>query len=167
VLVDEAGAVQEGIPATRKIALPHPSAAAMPIHSKCAPLPDALECFVESPRELLSGLASRRIAPPDPTTALPRIGSKIDWDISPNQLLAGDLSALDPQDARLIERAAALPEAIALAKQMNIDPIVLIVALIARSQSLRNRSAARIAKAIFGDGFTEELRSIAEKLDLV
>jgi hypothetical protein len=101
----------------------------------------------------------------DPT-ALPKIGSRIDWDISPNHLLAGDLSALDPQDAWLIERAAALPEAIALAKQMNIDPIVLIVALIARSQSRRNRSAARIAKAIFGNGFTDELRSIAGKLGL-
>jgi len=99
-------------------------------------------------------------------TALPRVGPKIDWDISPNHLLAGDLSALDPQDALLIERAAALPEAIALAKQMNIDPIVLIVALIARSQSRRNRSAARIAKAVFGDGFTDELRSIAGKLGL-
>jgi hypothetical protein len=43
---------------------------------------------------------------------------------------------------------------------------VLIVALIARSQSLRSRSAARIAKAIFADGLTEELRSFAEKLGL-
>jgi len=167
VLVDEAGAVQEGVPANRKIALPRPSPASMPMSrmdardaiSECKAPPDAI---FES-RALASGVARRRI---DPTTALPRIGSKIDWDISPNHLLAGDLSALDPQDAWLIERAAALPEAIALAKQMNIDPIVLIVALIARSQSLRNRSAARIAKAILGDGTTEELRSVAEKLDL-
>jgi len=43
---------------------------------------------------------------------------------------------------------------------------VLVVALIARSQSRRNRSAARIAKAIFGGRFTEELRSIAGKLGL-
>jgi hypothetical protein len=179
VLVDEAGEAQEGVPANRKIPLPHPSAAAMPLRSMCAGLPDALEHRVESyelrpdaderfveSRELLSDLASRRIDPTDPTTALPRIGSKIDWDISPNHLLAGDLSALHSQDAWMIERAAALPEAIALAKQINIDPVVLIVALIARSQSLRNRSAARIAKAILGDGFTEELRSIAERLGL-
>ena len=102
---------------------------------------------------------------PNPA-ALPTIGLKVDWDSSPNQLLVGDLSALDPQDARLIERAAALPEAVALANQMNIGPIVLILALIAQSQSRRNRSAARIAKAILGDGFTEELRSIANKLGL-
>ncbi len=168
VLVDEAGEAQEGVPANRRIPLPHPRDAAMLMarmgapRSMRAPLDAIVECSEAPP-----GLASRRIDPIDPTTALPRIGAKIDWDISPNHLLAGDLSALDPQDAWVIERAAALPEAIALAKQMNIDPIVLIVALIARSQSLRNRSAARIAKAIFGDGFTEELRSIAEKLDLI
>ena len=172
VLVDEAGAVQEGVPANRKIPLPHPSAAAMPMRSMRAPCsmlvrPDAnfsARCIESS--ELPPDVAFRRIDHIDPSTAPLRIGSKIDWDISPNHLLAGDLSALDPQDAWLIERAAALPEAIALAKQMNIDPIVLIVALIARSQSLRNRSAARIAKAILGDGTTEELRSVAEKLDL-
>jgi hypothetical protein len=165
VLVDEAGAVQEGVPANRKIPLPRPREAVirqMRVPRIMQAPPDADVNF--SACEMPPGVAFRRI---DRTTTLPRIGSKIDWDISPNRLLAGDLSALDPQDARLIERAAALPEAIALAKQMNIDPIVLIVALIARSQSLRNRSAARIAKAIFGDGFTEELRSIAEKLDLV
>ena len=102
----------------------------------------------------------------NPSPALSAIASKIDWDISPNQLLAGNLSILDPQDAWLIERAAASPEVVAVAKQLNINPIALIVALIARLQSLKNRSAARIAKAIFGDGFTEALRDIAKKLDL-
>jgi hypothetical protein len=164
VLVDEAGAVQEGVPANRKIPLPRPREAVIR-HMRAPRImhapPDADVNF--SACEMRPGVAFRRI---DRTTTLPRIGSKIDWDISPNHLLAGDLSALDPQDARLIERAAALPEAIALAKRMNIDPIVLIVALIARSQSVRNRSAARIAKAILGDGTTEELRSIAGRLGL-
>ena len=167
VLVDEAGEAQEGVPANRKIPLPHPSAAAMPLSDMCAGFVNFSRSSSSrrSPEdcELLSDVAFRRI---DPTAALSKIGSRIDWDISPNHLLNSDLSALDPQDAWLIERAAALQEVIALAKQMNIDPIVLIVALIARSQSLRSRSAARIAKAIFGDGFTEELRSIAGTLGL-
>jgi Vault protein inter-alpha-trypsin domain/von Willebrand factor type A domain len=170
VLVDEAGEAQEGVPANRKIPLPHPSAAAVPVSDMCAGLVNFSRSSPSrrSPEdcELLSDLAFRRIDPIDPTAALSRIGSTIDWDISPNHLLNSDLSALDPQDAWLIERAAALQEVIALAKQMNIDPIVLIVALIARSQSLRNRSAARIAKTIFSDGFTEELRSIAGTLGL-
>jgi hypothetical protein len=181
VLVDEAGEAQEGVPATRKIALPRPSTAYVAMcrtNAGPAELPDEFALRSQStPRWSRRGsgaaLTVGRCVPVnervnqhiDPTS-LPKIGSRIDWDISPNHLLAGDLSALDPQDAWLIERAAALPEAIALAKQMKINPIVLVVALIARSQSRRNRSAARIAKAIFGDGFTDELRSIAGKLGL-
>jgi hypothetical protein len=178
VLVDEAGAVQEGVPATRKIALPSPRAASIPMLmlSKCIAEYAATSDERRAPRRA-DDARRRKPGRAEPAggeglferidpTALPILGSTIDWDISPNLLLAGDLSALDRQEASLIERAAALPEAIALAKQMNIDPVVLIVALIARSQSLRNRSAARIAKAILGARTTEELRSIAGKLGL-
>jgi hypothetical protein len=168
VLVDEAGKAQEGVPAHRKIALAHPSAGSVPNTDAYSPR----SCFslvappdIAPRRERRTGVLRRRDSPTD-RPALPGVGSKIDWDISPNQLLAGDLSALDPQDARLIEDAAALPEVIALAKRMNVDPIVLIVGLVARSQSRRNRSAARIAKAIFGNRIIEELRSIAAKLGL-
>jgi hypothetical protein len=180
VLVDEAGAVHEGIPANRKIALPHPAArsmlvglaAGMPLASR------AVACASPSLDAEIADLSlgesdafgeragSADAAFIDLTADLPGIGSRIDWDGSPNRLLAGDLSALDREDYRMITRAAALPEAIALAKQMNIDPVVLIVALIARSQSLVSRSAARIAKAILGGAFTDELRRIAGKLGL-
>jgi hypothetical protein len=87
--------------------------------------------------------------------------------MSPNQLVAGDLSALDPQDASVIEEAAALPEVVAFAKQMNIDPNVLVIALLAQSQASGSRSAARIAKSILGDQLTDELLKIAELIDLV
>jgi hypothetical protein len=93
----------------------------------------------------------------DGGAALPAAGLRIDWDISPNQLLAGDLSALDPQDAALIKHAASRPEIVALAKQFNLDPTVLVVALVARSQSATNRSAARLAKAILGDRIPEDM----------
>jgi hypothetical protein len=167
VLVDEAGKVQEGVPANRKIALPHPSAASVPkMDMSFCRSSYALVSPDIAPRRERQTRAFRRSNSPISCPALPSVSSKIDWHISPNRLLAGDLSALNPQDARLIEDAAALPEVIALAKLMNVDPIVLVVALIARSQSRRNRSAARIAKAIFGGRFTEELRSIAGKLGL-
>jgi hypothetical protein len=176
VLVDEAGKTQEGVPANRKIALPYPSAASVPEMSAAS----VSNMNMYSPRTCFSIVAPPDIAPrrerrpaaylkinsPTNSPALPGVGSKIDWDISPNQLLAGDLSALDPQDAQLIKDAAALPEVIALAKRMNVDPIVLIVALVARSQSRGNRSAARIAKAIFGGRIPQELRSLAGKLGL-
>jgi len=154
VLVDEAGEVQEGVPATRKIALARPTRTVFYETLRAA---TDREEFGWGGVEAAEG---RRGSQSIGLAAMPIIGSRIDWDISPNQLIAGDLSALDPQDAQLIERAAAWPEVIALAKQMNIAPIVLIVALIAWWQSPRNRSAARIAKAILDDRFTEELRSI-------
>jgi hypothetical protein len=93
-------------------------------------------------------------------------GLDIDWDISPNKLLGGDLSALDSDGAWFIECAAAKPEVIAVAKQNSIDPTVLVIALIAWSQSSKNRSAARIAKTILGDRLTEKLLKIAELLGL-
>jgi hypothetical protein len=178
VLVDEAGEAQEGIPANRKIALPHPRAGSMML-ARAAFMPAAsMDVASARPSPQVAGLSlaesvtfSKRAASGndafiDLAADLSGIGSRIDWDIAPNRLLAGDLSALDRQDAGMIARAAALPEAIAVANRMTIDPVVLIVALIARSQSLINRSAARISKAIFGDGFSEELRSLAAQLGL-
>jgi hypothetical protein len=164
VLVDDAGEAQAGLPASRKIALPHPRGT----------LTDAVARFSFSDDSILSEMSSFRLEqevillPPLQGAAalsadLSGIASRIDWDASPTKLLNGDLSALEPHDAWLIERAAAAPEAIALAKQLKIDPIVLIVALIARSHAIGNRSAARIAKAILGDAVVEELRNLAGK----
>jgi len=51
----------------------------------------------------------------DATFELSKLGSRIDWDKSPNDLLAGNLSTLDPQAARLITQAASRSEAVALA----------------------------------------------------
>ena len=106
-----------------------------------------------------------RVAP-TPAFELSKLGSKIDWDKSPNDLLAGNLSALDPQAARLITQAASRSEAIGLAGRMSINPTLLIVALLAQSQSASNRSAARIAKAVLDNSFAGEIRDLAEKLGL-
>jgi hypothetical protein len=56
---------------------------------------------------------------------------------------------------------------IAFAELIGIDPIVLVVAALAQSQSSSNRSAARIAKAILGPRPPQELRVIAEMLGLI
>jgi hypothetical protein len=186
VLVDEAGEVQQGVPASRKIALPaprvsHPSAGAV-MARRQTPAPSQKErCFSMSALttpQYSADLASsapkqqrqqsgRGEAQNDITLSLQKVAQGIDWTVSPNQLLAGDLSALDPQDALLIKRAAELPEVVAIAAVMNIDPAVLVVALIAQSQSAGNRSAGRVAKAIFGDQFPDRnLLEIAEMLGL-
>ena len=54
----------------------------------------------------------------------------VPWDEIPNQLVSGDLSRLDPPIADLIKRAAAMPEAIDLARQFNMSPLILIFAIL-------------------------------------
>jgi hypothetical protein len=166
VLVDEAAEVQEGIPAVRKIALPHPSAGSAGTTRSRGYRASYLRI---APRNLHAPRGVPYRAPSIGSLRSPRsLGDlRIDWDMSPIELLAGDLSVLDPQQALLIERAAAQPEVIALAKRMNIDPTILVVALLAQSQASGNRSAARIAKSVIGGHPTNELLKIAELIGLV
>lgn len=179
VLVDEAGEVQEGIPANRKVALPSPAAARTGVALRCrsASVPDmtsysmqarrspAREQFYKARQPVVRQFDFDDSAPPlsDPGLRIVRI----DWDNSPNQLIVGDLSALHPQDASVIGSEAERPEVIAFAELIGIDPIVLVVAALAQSQSSSNRSAARVAKAILGNRSPEELRVIAEMLGLI
>jgi hypothetical protein len=166
VLVDEAGVVHEGIPATRKIALPRPGAHVSSCRTALAAPPRGANMDMNvRPRSRASVQASYPArGPRDRGLSLGSI--RIDWDATPNQLLAGDLSALRPANAGLIQLASVIPEVIAFAKKMNVDPTVLIIALIAHCQSSGNRSAARMAKAILGDRFTDGMRLIAQSLDL-
>jgi Vault protein inter-alpha-trypsin domain len=175
VLVDEAGEAQQGVPANRKIALPEPAVAALRCRVAAPIAPAGVYASAGPPRAAAPAprqfkKAGRRSvenypAPPqesprgfsDSGLVLPGVGLRIDWDISPNQLLAGDFSALDPQDAAVIKHAGSRPEVVALAKQFNLDPTVLVIALIARLRSATNRSAARLAKAILGDRIPEDM----------
>ena len=97
---------------------------------------------------------------------LSSLGARIDWDAAPQRLQAGDLSALDREVARAIRSAAAITEVAAFARQFALDPVAVVVGLIARFESSRNRSAARLAKAIFGDIANARLDHIAQILCL-
>ena len=57
---------------------------------------------------------------------------------------------LDPTVAQAIRDLASRAEIIELAKKLALDPLVLVISLLARMQADRNRSAGRIARAIFG-----------------
>jgi hypothetical protein len=166
MLVDEAGEVQEGIPAVRKIALPHPSAGSAGMTRRRSYRASYLRTAprnLHAPRNIsYSALSIGSVSRPQSLRDL-----RIDWDMSPNELLAGDLSVLDPQQASLIEQIAAQPEVTALAKRMNIDPTVLVVALLAQSEASGNQSAARIAKSVLGVQPTDELLEVAELIGLV
>src|SRR5215470_14368178 len=155
ILIDEAATQEASVPATRKIALPTPRTAVRAMAA--APSMDAYEM----PRAMMR-LSKRSIpnlgragtsqsAPPTPSpVGAPWRVPAIDWDQAPDRLQAGDLAELDPVVARAIRDLAARPEVIELARKLALDPLVLVIGLLARIEANRNRSAARIARAIFG-----------------
>ena len=111
----------------------------------------------------LEGLIASELRPSD----LSGLGERIDWDLAPQSLQAGDLSTLNPSVVQTIRDTAKIAEVIALARQLGVDPTVLVVGLIARAEAVRNRSAARIAKAIFGNTPSVELDAISRVLHIV
>jgi hypothetical protein len=188
VLVDEEAPTQDGIPATRKIALPSPRTAAVPAAMYCLdafearriaePRPtaaaapeaaapramrrmiggglfssgpsDRMRSFLDSlmPSPVAPPPAPSRPAAPDLPPNLHSLHARIDWDRAPRRLQAGDLSGLDAAVAQAIHRIADTDEIRALAAQLGLDPIILVIALLARAASRSKRSARRIAKTI-------------------
>jgi hypothetical protein len=163
VLVDEVGAIQDGLPATRKVALPAPRLSAMTLMADdvagIEEIRGARSLHFELLREPAIDSKLRRVD-------LSSLGAEIDWDLAPQQLQAGDLSTLDRDVARAIQTAAALTEVVVLARQLALDPVALVIGLIAQFESSRNRSVARLAKAIFGDIASARLDHIAQMLCL-
>jgi hypothetical protein len=160
VLVDEDGAVQESIPATRKVALPSPRLMELDFEAEACPRRFGAKEEAEADEFL------PLIAPKRSRGDLRIFANKIDWDAAPQRLQAGDISALDREVARAIRSAAATTEVVALARRLGLDPVVLVVGLVARSECLISRSAARLSKAILGDIAREELDHITQVLGL-
>ncbi|MGA7324046.1 MAG: VIT domain-containing protein [Rhodomicrobium sp.] len=173
VLVDEAGARQEGIPATRKVALPTPSGAYHPESrinrsSRSGPL-FALGGEFAAAREPLK----RRLPSRKPATeksqgdgGLAQLAARLPWHLAPQRLQAGDLSDLPPQDASVIMQAAAKPGLAEVAAGLGIAPVVLVIALLALTLGPTNRTAARIARSILGKAPPADARTAAAALGL-
>ena len=85
----------------------------------------------------------------------------IDWDQAPDRLQAGDLGNLDPAIAQAIRDLAMRADVIALAGKLGLDPLALVIGLLARTQADRSRSAARVARAIFGKRPRHEIDTAA------
>jgi hypothetical protein len=177
VLIDEVGAIQDGIPATRKVALPTPRLSAMQSVASMHIMEDRADALIKEPpfssrESVLSRSSLDSDLLPSSIHLEPRhvdlsgLGAKIDWDAAPQRLQAGDLSTLDRDVARAIQSAAMIPEVVEFARQLGLDPVALVIGLLARSESLMSRSAARLAKAIFGDIAREGLDHIAQMLGL-
>jgi hypothetical protein len=143
VLVDEESVVQEGLPATRKIALPEPGS----LHLSKFSIDETHFSYSRSTRAGVSldlfqpdtaAFGCDRVdfigVPLPALLDLASVARQLDWVSSPNKLISGDLSGLEPAAAAIIERAAATRGVIALARRMKIDPVVLLIGLLARSQ---------------------------------
>lgn len=94
------------------------------------------------------------------------LASMIDWDAAPNRLQVGDLSVLDTGVAGEIHMLALSTSLQDLARLLQIEPVVLIIGLVANIQSTKNRSAARIAKAIIGHISAEDLMRLLNERGL-
>jgi hypothetical protein len=152
VLIDEAGVQHAGLPGSRKIPLTVPRAAAFASYAPagavlaCAPPPRA--CIAEYddlPRSRASGLFAKlssvglgrraeaeENSPHRPTGSLRGLARKIGWDDNPEALRQGDLSGLAPDVILAIRRAAELPEVVHLAQMLGVDPVIVVIALLAR-----------------------------------
>jgi hypothetical protein len=87
------------------------------------------------------------------------LGIRIDWGLAPQRLQEGDLSTVAPELAQLIRDLAHEPFIVRAAEKFSCDPLVLVIALLARSASRRNRAARRVAQAILSNRQTDELES--------
>ena len=193
VLVDEVGEAQEGLPASRKIALESPMhfmggmampvAAASPAYAPPPglmeermrsapramamapqPLPPMAQAPAKSSGGVMDMLGRIFFGPSSPSspapTAMPerarttdlaslasdlaRLGSAVDWDASPTQLLAGDYSRLLAVPRKLLEKLAKLMPK--LAGFEGLDDETVVMALTALMVAASNRTAERFAK---------------------
>ena len=77
-------------------------------------------------------------------------GGQVDWEASPSSLLAGDLSTLPQRLSKDMLRLAGEGDIRKAGDRLGLDPLLLIIGIVARGNALRSRSAARLADAIIG-----------------
>jgi hypothetical protein len=166
VLVDETGPVQDALPATRRIPLALPRIMRMEAAVRAAP-----QTFEATSRERIRQIeaqALRKLKPsrtrhlrsflddprPIPTTApdlwraLVDALEGLDWSQLPASVTALDAAPLRPH-AALIRELARTPLVAELAAEAGLDPLALVLALLA-AQAPGERHAARIARALLG-----------------
>jgi hypothetical protein len=163
VLVDEAAEMRVGLPATRKVAMSRPRSAMLygigladrsaRVESRLAEPPSLFRDLPHRFGKKPTGLSAPEPAIPEDDLApasLKHAVKLIRWNATPDALRQGDLSLLSQSVAEAIRLAAARPEIDAAAKEAGLDPVVFMVGLLARAAGNENRTAARIARAIFG-----------------
>lgn len=147
VLVDETGERCGELPARRKIPLARTLSVAPLTLRDC--------CVSESISPCASLPPERTVAPLLPSASqTPANGGylaeRIDWDADPEALRRGDLWQLPSDIRQKIRSAAEIPTVASCADALGLDPVVFVVALLARFCERSNWSAKRLAHSVFG-----------------
>lgn len=183
ILIDEATTLEASIPATRKVALAAPRTARVfpdlgsvaRLRRSAAPVAPSRVCReqndVRVSNEKLSQLADHVVEKEvyelhHPFFKVNVLAEAIGWDRAPDRLQTGDLADLAPTIAQAIRDLAGRAEVLDLAKKLALDPLLLVIGLLARIQAARNRASARIARAIFGKRLRREIDETAAKLGI-
>jgi hypothetical protein len=86
------------------------------------------------------------------------LAAKIDWSNAGPHLANGQLTNLSTEIVNKIQALAQQPDILQRAAELGLDPIRLVIALIASRVWAGNRAAARVLRAIKGKRAASELR---------
>jgi hypothetical protein len=96
-------------------------------------------------------------------TQLPR---RIDWRSEGQRLVEGNMIGLPHDIADAIDAAALVGVVRRAAKRLGVSARVLVIGLLARSVSGRDRHAERVYRAILAKAKTQDIAHAAERLGL-
>jgi hypothetical protein len=125
--------------------------------------PEPLE---KQPLESATVLGTVAVQRASVAASLEHVVKLIRWNAAPDALRQGDLSSLSESIAETIRLAATLPEIDAAAQKAGLDPVIFVLGLLARAADKENRTAARIARAIFGPSPASSVASAAAAIGL-
>ena len=168
ILVDETGEHCAELPARRKIPLAAArTTTAVPLTLReltyCAPQPVSACALSPSERTVaplppkesqtpVNGLANRLFGRWGARhyAQLGYLAERIDWDADPEALRKGDLWQLPSDIQQEIRSAAEMPAVAECAAIIGLDPVVFVIALLARVAERSNHSARRLARMVLG-----------------
>jgi hypothetical protein len=105
-------------------------------------------------------------APSRPRLNLGYALARIDWDADPDALRQGDLHPLTPDVDALIREAARLPIIDALAVAAGLDPLLAVIAVLAKAAGRTNRTADRLARNLLRKASAEAIARAMDELGL-
>jgi hypothetical protein len=142
VVLDEAGEVQDGLPAQRRVGVMTPRTQ---VRDDFWPTLTIRRLYLRTDFPDRSELADE---PFDEATdaddlraPLVACRGRIDWASRPEALRQGDLSQVRRWVARVVQLAASDPDVIALATTLGLPPVVLVLAMLADSERDTSRAA--------------------------